>query len=724
MPLERPNTPTMMETPNTERRVIVALIALLLCVFAVLLGVQRHAHEAIGHDAAVQDLDRGRQLLEHLLALRRDQLLSDAALVAERLGRAADLDALALTREFEGRAVDFALIVDREGRVRTVTLPQPPELERSELPWELGATVQGRPGQVTTFAVLPLGDARLVAAQVLDAAALRRLSSLLDLELALVADEPGHPRTCLVSTFGCADVEAGTTTGQLTHGGDWHSQQGARLHPDAAISLVVARASDAALAPFRLLDRTSMQLALVAVAVAILGIAFVTTRLVRPLHAMAYQDELTGLANRALLSRHLEAQCQRAAESGTPMAVMMMDLDRFKNINDTLGHDAGDRVLAAVGQRLHETLRTSDIIARQGGDEFVVLLPGTEPRFVDAVAAKISAALETPIQTDGQTIDVSASIGYAIAPEDGETPRDLLRMADTAMFAAKRERRPFLRWSAGCDTAKASELSLLGEMRVALEADQFELHFQPLIGLPSRRLVAAEALIRWRHPERGLIPPGEFIPFAESTGFMHTLTHWVVARALDACAAWHAAGFPVRVGVNVTPQDLFDDAFVDHLHQHLEASGLEPTALCLELTETAFMDNPERVVDTMLALRDMGVALAVDDFGTGYSSLTYVRELPVTELKIDRSFTAELAERDEATHIVSSAIELGRRLNMSVVAEGVEDARTLDLLSHMGCNLAQGFHICRPLPEDEFVAWMTARGFVPMKRPVPLVANI
>lgn len=441
--------------------------------------------------------------------------------------------------------------------------------------------------------------------------------------------------------------------------------------------------------------------------VVVITLAFILllTETERPLSDEVLIDDLTGLANRAFMTQSLETACRNGAISGQHASLLMMDLDRFKIINDTLGHDAGDVVLREVAARLVSVLRGADLIGRQGGDDFLMLLPGTTGETVEKVALKIIRALEAPIVVGDHKVDVGASIGIAVYPEDGDNPRDLLREADTAMFVAKRRQQPFLRWDPGCDTNSVSELSLLGELREAIDNSELELHYQPLLALPQRRVVAAEALLRWRHPERGMIPPQEFIPFAESTRFMRTLTRWIIAESLSACARWRKQGFKVRVDVNITPQDLFDPAIVGYVRELLENNQLGPDALCLELTETAFMDHPEQGIGVMTALRDMGVALAVDDFGTGYSSLAYVSELPVSEIKIDRMFTAGLDD-GSPTPIASSAIELGRKLNLAVVAEGIENEPTLEMISREGCTFAQGFHICRPLPESEFLKWL------------------
>ena len=563
----------------------------------------------------------------------------------------------------------------------------------------------------------------------LDDGLVAELGQLIQLDVAVILDQPSALPVCVASTVACAGWFADRALSTNWPIGAVRGPTAApesSLHLRAAehaiagsgtVSILLGRSLDAVALPFARLTDASAWSVVLAGLLAAGGIGFIGLHRTRPRHASRYHDDLTGLANRALLARQLEEHCARALATQDTLSVLMLDLDRFKLVNETLGHDAGDRVLTEVAARLQHTLRASDLIARQGGDEFVLLLPGTGHANVADVTTKISAVLAQPIFVDGTAVDVDASIGIAVLPEDATTPRDLLRLADAAMFAAKRRHLDQLRWSPDCETGKAGELSLLGELRSALERGQLEIHFQPLLEMPERQVVAAEALLRWRHPERGLIPPQDFIPFAESTGFMRTLTRWILGRALEACADWRAAGFRIRVGVNITPHDLFDSGFVDHVSELLDRLGLPAHALCLELTETAFMDHPEKVIDVMHALRRLGVALAVDDFGTGYSSLAYVRELPINEIKIDRSFIAELAARPSASPIVSSAVELGRRLALTVVAEGVEDEATLDLLARMGCDLVQGYHICHPLGEEAFIAWLTHRSFATSPAP-------
>ncbi|MEQ8234105.1 MAG: diguanylate cyclase, partial [Gammaproteobacteria bacterium] len=389
---------------------------------------------------------------------------------------------------------------------------------------------------------------------------------------------------CLAASFDCAAL---TLPDAASGAAAWTADIDGRPHLLAALpgreaGTLLAVAQPLA-TPWATLDALGLALLAAGALLAAAGLAWLW-RPARGTLAPVLHDDLTGLANRAMLARALEDHCARTLAADGTLSLLMLDLDRFKLVNETLGHDAGDRVLCEVAARLGDTLRASDLIARQGGDEFVILLPGTGRDFVELVARKIINAVEHPIIVDGTTVDVAASIGIAVLPDDAQSPGELLRLADAAMFQAKRRHLGALRWSSDCEAGNVAELSLLGELRMALERRQFELHFQPLIALPERRIAGAEALVRWRHPTRGLVPPQAFIPFAESTGFMRVLTRFILTRALSACADWHAAGFQIRVAVNVTPQDLFDSEFVEAVKAELARNALPPSALCLELT--------------------------------------------------------------------------------------------------------------------------------------------
>ncbi|MGE0485268.1 MAG: putative bifunctional diguanylate cyclase/phosphodiesterase [Gammaproteobacteria bacterium] len=706
----------------TRDRLLAAVMAVPALMLLALLGVQERAQRDIDDNALGTDLERGRAVIERLLDREREALGRTAALAltaprgpARGGARTAQVADLARRLVFSGQAADLVAAVDGHGRVlaavvRQGTAPAAAQVLDAEAGLDL---VDGVP--YLLIAVSTDAD-HVVVGRAIDTAWLRGLGIAAGVELALVGETGRGLSQCFVSTLPCAAALAPSTA--PVNGASWRRRVDRtdyrairRSGAGGGLELVVARVDAGGDAGFASLRRTSFALVAIGVTCAAAGIFGLLLAERRRRAAQGGRDDLTGLADRGRLNRELGEQCARAARHGLPCAVLVMDLDRFKVVNDTLGHDAGDAVLHEVGERLRGAVRATDLVARPGGDEFVIVAPGVDAATVDLVARKIAAALERPLKVGASTVDVGASIGIALLPEDAGSPRDLLRLGETAMYSAKRRHLGALRWSAECETSNAAELSLLGELRAALEQGQFELHFQPLVELPSRRAVAAEALLRWRHPERGLVAPQEFIPFAEATGYMRTLTRWILARALEAAADLAAAGFELRMGVNVTPQDLADHTFTEYVRGLLARHGLSPRALCLELTETAFMDNPTKVVDVMLALRRMGVALAVDDFGTGYASLAYVRELPVTEIKIDRSFTAELRGNGQGRSIVAAAIDLGRRLNLGVVAEGVEDEATLALLESHGCSLVQGFHICRPLAEDAFLLWVAGRGY-------------
>lgn len=423
---------------------------------------------------------------------------------------------------------------------------------------------------------------------------------------------------------------------------------------------------------------------------------------------LAYQDTLTGLPNRALFNDRLDLAIKAAKRDLTPATILSMDLDRFKNINDALGHPMGDRVLQAVGERLQSLLRESDTIARLGGDEFGVILPKAGLEHAREVANKILSALDTPITVENQILDVRASIGIASYPEHGADPYTIIRHADIAMYVAKRG-------NLGCAVFQPSEhkphedqLTLLGELRRAVAKDELVLYFQPKVDLKTGTTTQAEALVRWIHPQRGLVPPGDFIPFAEQTGFIRTMTHWIILRAIRQCGEWQARGINVTISVNICARDLLDSALPELVARELKRCGVDARWLCMEITENGVMEDPGKSLDTLRLLDKIGIKLAIDDYGTGYSSLSYVKKLPVTELKIDQSFVRDMATDADDAMIVKSTIDLGHNMGMQVVAEGVEDLSIWALLRQMGCDCAQGYCISKPLPAEKFEQWLAA----------------
>ncbi|HEY0681486.1 MAG TPA: EAL domain-containing protein [Steroidobacter sp.] len=420
---------------------------------------------------------------------------------------------------------------------------------------------------------------------------------------------------------------------------------------------------------------------------------------------LAYRDTLTSLPNRALFHDRLEHAIENANRTGRTLSVLIMDLDRFKYVNDSLGHGVGDHVLREVALRLSGLLRQADTIARLGGDEFAILLENVDERYVTKVALKIQHALEQPIRYEDQPLDVGSSIGIAHFPEHGENSSKLLRNADIAMYVAKRNKSGHAVYDASYDTHQQQHLSLLSEIRQALEGKQLRVYYQPKIGLGSSMIEGVEALLRWEHPRRGFVPPGDFIPFAEHTGYIKTLTRWVLEQAIQQCEQWRAQGLSLRVSVNISARDLLNRELPDLIEKLLDRYGTPAWLLCLEITESGFMEDPAHSQRVLERLHDLGVQLSIDDYGTGYSSLSYIARLPVQELKIDRSFIKQMNDATTAT-IVRSTIDLGHSLGLKVVAEGVEDEVDLRTLRLFGCDQAQGYFMSRPIPAKELEEWL------------------
>ncbi len=421
---------------------------------------------------------------------------------------------------------------------------------------------------------------------------------------------------------------------------------------------------------------------------------------------LAYEDTLTGLPNRAMFNDRLSQVIKLAKRSGTAISVLTLDLDRFKYVNDTLGHHAGDEVLREVGARLRTVLRDSDTVARLGGDEFAILTPTGDAEKVAIIARKILRALETPISVEGEAVDVGTSIGIARYPEHGDNAGTLMRHADVAMYGAKRNQAGYTVYDASLDAHRQDYLSLLSQLRRAVEHDELRLFYQPKIDITTSRVVAVEALLRWQHPERGLVAPIEFIPFAEQTGYIQQLTHWVIRKALLDMGAWAAREISLRLSLNVSTRDLIDNALPDMVAQSLTQHRVAAERLCLEITESALMEDPQRAHETLKRLHGLGVRISIDDYGTGYSSLAYIKKLAVDELKIDRSFIHGVAHDEQNLAIVRSTVELGHNLGLSVVAEGVETEQELKLLLQFGCDEAQGYFFAKPMQREQLQDWL------------------
>ncbi|HUQ75841.1 MAG TPA: EAL domain-containing protein [Burkholderiales bacterium] len=526
---------------------------------------------------------------------------------------------------------------------------------------------------------------------------------------------------------------------------------------DSAVVAVLARSLDDAMAPFRQLGTLLIVLVIGSMVASVLGSILIARGVTRPLFALsemtrriehgdyaqpvevagpdevsglahrfnlmreaiaareaqvtrlAYRDPLSDLPNRTLFNDRLRVAIEVAKRSSAPLSVLLMDLDRFKNINDTLGHHIGDLVLQQVAQRLTGLVRKSDTTARLGGDEFAVLLIHAGVEEAQSVAGKIVSLFEQAILVGQQALDVRASVGVAAFPLHGEDADTLLRHADAAMYAAKRANVGVAVYESRIHERREEELSMLSELRQAIDQGELRLVYQPKVELASGEVTGAEALVRWQHPTKGAVPPDRFIPFAEQTGFIRTITSWVVDAAARQAAAWRAGGLVLKVSVNISVHDLQNPELIGVLSAALERHRIPADLMCLEITESGVMQDAGRASDMLKRLHGLGVGCSIDDFGTGYSSLTYIKQLHVDELKIDRSFIRSLVSDAKDRAIVLSTIELAHNLGLVVVAEGVEDAASAALLKDLGCDQMQGYLIARPLESAAFETWLAAR---------------
>ncbi|WP_422924803.1 EAL domain-containing protein [Singulisphaera sp. PoT] len=422
----------------------------------------------------------------------------------------------------------------------------------------------------------------------------------------------------------------------------------------------------------------------------------------------ANHDALTGLPNRMLLQRRIEQAIRNATEPEQTLALLLIDLDRFREINDTFGHHYGDLALQQLHPRFRQVLRRADTIARLGGDEFGILLPDADEAGALEVARKLLECLVPPIEVHDQSLEVSGSIGIALFPGHGRDSITLVRRADVARYAAKRAHRGLAVFSPELSPYNPGRLPLISELRRAVERDQLLLHYQPKVDLCTMQPFGAEALIRWSHPREGLMPPDAFIPLAEQTGLIRPLDFWALDAALRQCRDWQGRGMGLNVAVNLAAVSLQDHDLLPTIARILRGAEADPAWLTVEITESAMIEEPSRAMEVLSQIHAMGVRIAIDDFGTGYSSLAYLKDLPVDEVKVDRSFVKNITTNAKTAHIVQSVIELGHGLGLSVIAEGIEDQETADLLTSMGCDGAQGFFFSRPIPPTDFAGWMNS----------------
>ncbi|MFF5564897.1 putative bifunctional diguanylate cyclase/phosphodiesterase [Streptomyces sp. NPDC012623] len=434
------------------------------------------------------------------------------------------------------------------------------------------------------------------------------------------------------------------------------------------------------------------------------------------------RDPLTKLPNRQWLLERTWSALEEAEGMGARSALVLIDLDRFRSVNDTLGHLAGDRLLLQIADRLRLALPRGAEAARLGGDEFAVLLPTCDSTTsAQRVARHLAAELSSPLDLDGLTLVLEASAGVAVYPEHAADAEGLLRRADVAMYQAKRDRTGVEVYESKRDSNTPDRLGLLGDLRRALDAGEVELHYQPKVRFDGQ-VAGLEALVRWVHPERGRVPPDDFIAIAESSGLMPHLTEYVLEKALAQVARWRSQGLMVPVAVNVSPRDVHTPGFAGAVAARLARHGVPAGSLQLEITEHVLLEDPQRAADTLAGLTGHGVKMSLDDFGTGYSSLVHLRRLPVSELKIDRSFVARLAVDTEDAEIVRCTVDLAHSLGLLVVAEGVEDDETWERLRDLGCDAVQGWLVAAAMPPHEATAWLLARGERGWQRPAELEA--
>jgi len=431
---------------------------------------------------------------------------------------------------------------------------------------------------------------------------------------------------------------------------------------------------------------------------------------------LARTDALTGTPNRYALAEHaLAAMTPDQARRGRP-ALLLLDLDRFKEVNDSLGHHVGDQLLVEVARRLTRSVKTRDVVARLGGDEFAVLLPDATVEVGRVVATRLRSALRAPFVIDGTSVDIDVSIGIAAPPSDGTDLTTLLRRADIAMYAAKEAGGGVMVFTEEQSERTLGKIHLVNELRHALDRDEFVVHYQPKIALDDGHVYGVEALVRWQHPDNGLMAPAAFLYAVEETELIDRITSVVMEKALRQARIWADQGIDAPVAVNIPTRTLLDPTFPTEVLIQLTRAGVTPDRLVLEITECSAMQDTDRAIEVLSTLRDLGVKISVDDYGTGYASLSYLRDLPVHELKIDRSFVTNMAEDEQSATLARSIVELGHNLGLSVVAEGVEDADVAALLTDAGCDMAQGYYFSRPISGLDMTRWLRSRGDTAVER--------
>ena len=420
----------------------------------------------------------------------------------------------------------------------------------------------------------------------------------------------------------------------------------------------------------------------------------------------ALHDSLTGLANRSLLKQRLEQSILNSQQERSSFAILIMDLDRFKEVNDTLGHAVGDRLLQQVAKRLVDLLREVDVVVRLGGDEFSILLPSAQEAQAEAIAKKITDGFQIVFTIDNIPLYIGISIGISVYPQHGTTSQILQQRADVAMYVAKRKKTGYEVYNPKHDEYSIGKLELISDLRNAIIQDELFMEYQPVIDIQNNKIISAEALLRWDHPERGTVYPDEIIPIAEQTGLINPITYWIIDSSAKYYKKLNLIGVDIKIAINLSVYNLQDHDFVEKMIDIFDQNQVSASNFIVEITESVMMTNPQQSIEVLNQIHELGIEIAVDDFGTGYSSLAYLKLLPLSKLKIDKSFIIDMINDDDDAMIVRSTIDLAHNLGMQVIAEGIEEKEHLELLSILGCNLGQGYYISRPIPKNKFKNWI------------------
>ncbi|MDH5407676.1 MAG: bifunctional diguanylate cyclase/phosphodiesterase [Gammaproteobacteria bacterium] len=431
----------------------------------------------------------------------------------------------------------------------------------------------------------------------------------------------------------------------------------------------------------------------------------------------ALHDELTNLPNRTLLYERMNQLIISAKRNQTPMIVMIMDLNQFKEVNDTLGHHCGDQLLQQVAPRIKSALRESDTVARLGGDEFAFILPDTDIEGAKTICEKMIQAMDKPFTVEGHSLKIGASIGFAKYPDDARDSDTLLQKADVAMYVAKHDSSGYAIYDVDRDLHSLNRLMIIGQLHEAIRKNEFEIHYQPVINVKTGRIWGVEALVRWNHKMLGLLGPGEFIPIAEQSSIINELTLWVINRSIEQFSSVQQYDKNMRLSINISVKDIQDSSFVENISSILVKHNFDAGKLHIEITESSMMTDSKQAHSVIAELHKSGVNMSIDDFGTGFSSLSYLKQLPAKILKIDKTFVIDMIDDDNDAVIVRSTIDLAHNMGRLVIAEGVENKETLEILEILGCDYAQGFYICMPLTIDKLAKWVS------LKNKIPLVVN-